>query len=86
MLGQPEGAGAPNLGQSMGILTLHEMPALPAFDMLLPWGFSFTSNLLDHRMADLQFLLMIGCVLSRWRWWGSQRGRWPPIWASPWAS
>ncbi len=43
-MGQPEGAVAPNLGQSMGILTLQALPAFPAFDMLLPRGFSFASN------------------------------------------
>lgn len=44
VVGQPEGAVAPNLGQPMGILTLQQLPAFPAFDMLLPRGFSFTSQ------------------------------------------
>ncbi|KAK9856145.1 hypothetical protein WJX84_010015 [Apatococcus fuscideae] len=44
VVGQPEGAVAPNLGQPIGILTLQQLPAFPAFDMLLPRGFSFTSQ------------------------------------------
>ena len=45
VVGLPEGAVAPNLGQPMGILTLQQLPAFPASDMLLPRGFSLSAQL-----------------------------------------